>query len=795
MSSWFVNPALLWGSAAIAAPIIIFLLTRWRYQTVEWAALVFLQRALKKEQRRLRLENLLLLLLRCLVLILFALALARPRAQADVVVNQEDVRKNVLVLLDTSYSMGYQFGSDDEETSFERARRAAKAIINGLEGGDRVLVVGFDEAARNLYAMPRQMDELGRREVTQELDDALELRRTERGTDLGEALGALRRVLDRFDLGPDGQPPPAGFKPLKKTVFLLTDCQRRGLLDAAGQLVSPTVQRAAKEVQEGGAELLLVDCGAEEPKNVGITRLASREPVVGEGLPCHIEVTIRNWSATDVGDLTVEYYVDGASTPQKVAPSLQVPAGEERAPEPLRYVFKEAGPHRVEVQVKSDGLVLDNRRHVVVDVRKSVRTLLVDGERSRQLWESETDFVYEVLKLSESASDEGFGLIHPEVVDEAGLHGKKLQDYDVVLLCNVAQLGEEQAAALEAYARAGGAVVMTMGSMVDREAWNERVWRRGAGLLPCKLLDLRGGSLVDAQASRDAPAWAMAVTDPHHPVGSLYAPEEMRTHLKGPTIFGFIGAEVPPPATDGHDPGVSVPFVLVPRGQEGAPDPTPAAGAREDGPPLLVEKRFGRGRALVFLTSIDYAWNNAVLHDGFYVPFWRQLVLDLAQRSRPPVNLPVGGRYERFLRAEEYAPKVEVETPDGRHEGVVLEKVEGEEQYRLAFPRDEEKEGLEQSGLYSVSRQGGAGEPPPPEAFAVAIDPDEGDLARFAPDELAEALDIPVRAVRHDATRDALRAEGGASSTREFWRHALACVVALLALESLLAAAFGRRRR
>ena len=86
---------MLFGIAAIAAPIAIFLLTRFRPKRVEWAAVIFLQRALRKQQRRLRLENLLLLLIRCLILILLALGLARPRSVGDVAVKDDDVSKNV----------------------------------------------------------------------------------------------------------------------------------------------------------------------------------------------------------------------------------------------------------------------------------------------------------------------------------------------------------------------------------------------------------------------------------------------------------------------------------------------------------------------------------------------------------------------------------------------------------------------------------------------------------------------------------------------------------------------------
>lgn len=793
----FFNPALLWLGLSIAAPIIIFLLTRYRYRTVDWAALTFLQRAVKKQQRRLRIENLLLLLIRCLVLLAFALALARPRAEATFT-NDEDVRKNVVIALDASYSTGYQLGSDEEGTAFERARRSAKEIVSGLEASDRLLVVVFDEEVRSLYPSPRLMDDAGRKDVTQDLDDAPEVRRTERGTDLAGLLQELPRHLAKFDLGPDGQPPPEGQKPLKKTVYLLTDCQRAGVLDAQGALANPVIGRAAKDIDALGAQVVLVDCGAEDPRNLSVTRFGPIQPVVGQDLPCTLEASIKNWSALDMKDLTVEYFVDGATTPQKVV-SLSIPAGEERLAEEFRYVFKEAGPHRVEVQVKSDGLVLDNRRHVVVDVRRDVRVLVVDGEPGRTNWESETYFLAEALGMPEV--EDGRGLIQPEVVDEGQLAARKLSDFDVVFVSNVAQVRDEATAALETYARQGGAVVFTVGGLVDPAHYNEQLWRRGAGLLPCALKEMRGTTFLEAQDDRDAPSWVMSVSDPHHPVASVFTTEEMLSWLKRPQIYGYYAVDLSTPAV-GAQQQASVPFRVIPRvaAQNGAGAPVggdDGRPSREDGDPLVVEKPYGRGRVVLWLSTVDYGWNNCLVQDGFYLPFWRQLALDLTQRSRPALNLDIGARYERMLRAEDYG-KVEVETPDGRREQVPIEKLEDQEMYRVLYPPEGDREVLETSGLYAVTRTevAGAQADPPPEHFAVTIDPVEGDLSKFSAEELTEALDgVKVSEVPHAVVREVLASAGGGSGATEFWRQAIALVIFLMVLESVLAAVFGRNRR
>ena len=57
MAEFFLAPAFLWGAAAAAAPILIHLLARQRYRRVQWAAMEFLRRAMKRTQRRQRLQR------------------------------------------------------------------------------------------------------------------------------------------------------------------------------------------------------------------------------------------------------------------------------------------------------------------------------------------------------------------------------------------------------------------------------------------------------------------------------------------------------------------------------------------------------------------------------------------------------------------------------------------------------------------------------------------------------------------------------------------------------------------
>src|SRR5438094_5303195 len=69
---------LAWGLAA-ALPLLIHLWSRRKYREEPWAAMTFLLAALRKNARRIQLEQWVLLAVRTSILALFAMALADPQ--------------------------------------------------------------------------------------------------------------------------------------------------------------------------------------------------------------------------------------------------------------------------------------------------------------------------------------------------------------------------------------------------------------------------------------------------------------------------------------------------------------------------------------------------------------------------------------------------------------------------------------------------------------------------------------------------------------------------------------------
>ena len=100
----FLNALLAFGATAFAVPLIIHLLNRSKYLTIDWGAMEFLDSSVKVNSRRIQWKQLLLLLVRCLIPILLALAMARPLVQTwkDA---SGTTPMSLAVLLDDSLSM------------------------------------------------------------------------------------------------------------------------------------------------------------------------------------------------------------------------------------------------------------------------------------------------------------------------------------------------------------------------------------------------------------------------------------------------------------------------------------------------------------------------------------------------------------------------------------------------------------------------------------------------------------------------------------------------------------------
>ena len=177
----FLNPLLLWALPLAAVPIIIHILNRRRFQKVPWAAMEFLLKAMKRNRKRLRMEQWLVLLLRVLAVLLLVSLVSRPQLGGGALLGS---RTHHVVVIDDSASMTQRTGSTN---LFEKAQDRIKLLADDLgkrRQGDIFSIVRTSSADEPDIWAQRIGGDFGRQTGTR----LKEMIVSDRATDLGKAL-------------------------------------------------------------------------------------------------------------------------------------------------------------------------------------------------------------------------------------------------------------------------------------------------------------------------------------------------------------------------------------------------------------------------------------------------------------------------------------------------------------------------------------------------------------------------------------------------------------------------------
>lgn len=746
----FANPGMLWWGAAAAVPILIFLFARQRYRRVEWAAMDFLLRAFRTQRRRLRVENLLLLLLRCAALVLLAAAFADPTVKGTRLLGGGDARREVVVVLDDSFSNGYREASG--ETPFRRGHDQALRLVRELRAdrGDSVTVVAAAKPARLLLKRDVNLDRAAGEIDRLALSDA--------ATDLVGAFSHAAAALEGSAKGAE--------------IFLFTDLQKAAFFDtapakesaergpAAGAPQAALVRKLA-ELKEAGASLTVVAPADDEAENLAITDLALTGKSAGVGQSVRVTATVRNFGRRPASG-AVNFLVDGSEARADAQNVELVPPGATQAVD-FRYVFTTPGPHQVEARFVADALESDNRRLLSLRIADRVRTLVVDGAPGAHPDEDEAFFVRTALELGGGSGRPSY--FATKTATEVGFDRENLDDYDLVLLLNVRLVSPRRARELEAFVERGGGLLAFVGDRIKPSEFNEAFWKDGKGLSPAKLGD-PVGEVGDREIGFDLKPVALDA-----PPFDYFKDDRVRAMLPGVPVYRFLDATV---AADDASVRVLATFESK-KATLAAPKPA------------VIEKPFGAGRTILVLTTADRDWNDLAVFP-IYVPLVKETAYHLVRRSAARENLLVGDAWRRALDK----PVREVVVSTGGKQVQLLRPVPvlGGDAFELRL--DE----LDRAGVYRldyVDPVDGAKPPEPPTFLAVNVDPSESDLARVSAADLVAAL--PPDLVRVVETLDGGSAAADAASDDDWWRLVLWAVLAALVAETVLAQVFGRSRQ
>ena len=158
----FFNPAMLLGLLGLSLPILVHLISKRRYDIVQWGAMQFLELG-RNQRRKLRLEQLLLMLLRMALIALIVFALARPWVSSRWFSSlAERKSRDIVLVIDSSYSMGFEGGG---LTPHQAAIRWAHRFLDELRGGDTITLIDCRDQVRTIIPTPTHDIELVREEL------------------------------------------------------------------------------------------------------------------------------------------------------------------------------------------------------------------------------------------------------------------------------------------------------------------------------------------------------------------------------------------------------------------------------------------------------------------------------------------------------------------------------------------------------------------------------------------------------------------------------------------------------
>ncbi|MZH04819.1 MAG: VWA domain-containing protein [Nitrospinae bacterium] len=266
--------------------------------------------------------------------------------------------------------------------------------------------------------------------------------------------------------------------------------------------------------------------------------------------------------------------------------------------------LRKGDPVHGQIKAGDDVLPVDSRRFFSHHPDQNIKVLVVDGDPGAVSHQSESFYLERALNpFSVSVSH-----IDPTISTLAELPLRKLSDFSVVILANVREFPIDYELELEDFVLRGGALIFGMGDQIDAKYYNEKL----GNLLP-----------VTLEAIQNIDKTHLLFKNIKHPVMQAFsakAIEEMK----------------------------DIPFKAIYTIQARNKKKFNVANWFTNKNPAVIETGMGKGKIVVFLSSLDRAWNDFPIQPTF-LP-WIQRWTQYAARGLENIsyqNLLVGETYQQ----------------------------------------------------------------------------------------------------------------------------------------------------
>ena len=728
----FAHPALLWGLGLVGVPVLIHLINMFRHRRVEWAAMEFLLASQQKNRTRVVFRQLLLLLMRMAAIAAVVLMLSQPRLEGRWGGLFGGGQTHHVVLLDDSFSMSDRWADTsafaEAKGVIERIGRDASRSLNPQTFTLlRYSRAGLDESGTR----PDMLEETvgaGFADRLREVLDQVEVSQT-----AAEPIPVLEAV-DRLSGNSTGQ----------RLVYLISDFRARQWHEPGD------LKNRLLELERRNTQLRLINCVDSARSNLAITALEPGDGTRAAGVPLFMEVSVANFGLLPVDDVPVLLQADGVPRPAvKVGP---IPPGES-VRQRFAVQFPSAGEHRVVARLESDPVAADNSRHAVIDFPADLPVLLIDSDAGA------ADAAY--LSAAFSPGGPVATGINPRIEKPRYLSLNELGQFRAIYLLNIERLDRSAIEALEAYTAEGGGVGVFLGPRSNAAFFNAELYRDGQGFFP---LPLVGEEVLLIDRVRKAPDLEVS----KHPIFRVFygSRNSFVSTVAISRYFGVPGREEWPAEVDST---------------------TGVIASLRNGAPLVLERSFGKGRVVVFLTTAAPEWNNWARNNPSFVVAMLDLQAFLSRRPEADESYLVGQPLALRLDPGRHASEVRFETPhaDALPMAVIDAVSDGDGRMSASFAD------TSTSGIYraTLTRKDGTEEV---RGFAYNVEGVEGDLNTVTSTELAAGLEgVDYRYDRAATFGDAAVDRAGYQGGEVVFYLLLCAIVLLLIGEQLFAYSTG----
>ena len=607
----FLHPAIAWaGLASVALPIVIHLLFRRRRVPVEWAAMELLREAVRRTNRRLRLEQWLVLALRCLTLLAAGLAIAVPVLDASTVGGE--VRR-LVVVVDNGPTSGLRGGA---ETELARVLDEVRAVLAERGARDRVgVVLAAAPAALALAptadaaAIEQALARIEPSQTPTALKEALALANATIGAE--KASGEVPRIVVA-----------SAFRQSSVRPGVEIADARGGQAAGDGRSESPA-ETAAPDRGMTRPEVVALVPAQDVPSDARVARVEARPSPTGDAVLVRAFVA-REGASLEAGQTFVRVAAAGMSSPPARAVMWEKGQSEATVDFQLVPAGLAEGTRRigVAVSIEDDALAAGNAAFAAVDVRRDLEIGVI-GRRTA-LDAADLERVPASLWVSRALSPAVGSGMRVREIDPSTCDARALLGLDAVVLARPDLVAPAGCDALGRFALDGGVVVVLPAGESAAQPWGQAVFQRLS--VPVRIASEaveRDPPLRLAEEQR--PSALLGAIGPE--IAALAAPVESR---RVAALSGFAKGEVVLENADG------TPFIVA------------QAPRRADG-------RAERGMVIAFAAAPELAWTNLPVKP-LMVPLFQELaragIQIAAGRNEVAVGEALVGEPSALMRAD-----------------------------------------------------------------------------------------------------------------------------------------------